>query len=91
MGDYIFICFKIPYSKALSKIGLTEMSLMIGFLKKIHGAILRKKHGLFITKYLGLRQLIAIAAVKSLLLMDFKAMMLCVCVQHLYSHFQLLF
>lgn len=41
------------------------MSSVTGFLKKIHGAILRAKHGLYITKYLGVRQLIAIAAAKS--------------------------
>lgn len=41
------------------------MSSMIGFLKKIHDAILRAKHGLYITKYLGVRQLIAVAAAKS--------------------------
>lgn len=49
------------------------MSSTIGFLKKIHGAILRAKRRLYITKYLGVRQLITIAAAKSTLPNEFHS------------------
>lgn len=62
------------------------MSSMIGFLKKTRGAILREKHSLYITKYLGVRQLRAIAAAKSTPPNGFQSHdALCVCAVSLSS------
>lgn len=52
-------------SKALSKKDLTETSQIICSSKKTYAVILREQCGLYITKYLWIRQLIAIPAAKS--------------------------
>jgi len=53
-------------STVLSKKNFTEMLQIIYFLKTTNAIILREQHGLYITRYLRVRQLIVIAAVRSI-------------------------